>query len=436
MALDRPAAAHLLRRAGMGGTNPQIADFFGLTRAEAVDRVLDTSSNPPLPNWSQFGGLEDWQAQEAIIEWWVDRMISAPPTIEEKLMLFLHSHFATARDKVEDTRLMWNQHVALRQFGMGSFRTLLEKISFGSAMLIYLDNESNVAGAEQENFARELMELHTIGHGRFEESDVVSMARAWTGHNTVGRTRENNWQYDPAYIFRSEEHDHGQKTLFGITRNWDAKETLDELCFGVKANEMSDFVARKVFQFFAHTNPAQSVVDQLAANFRANNLNMKLLVRDVLLTDDFWSPEARYALVKSPVEFMVDIMRRCGMTSEDESVRWRMSLMGMVLMDPPGVDGWGQNDYWLSTAMTWAKSNWTNNLKWRADDRNILQDLADLTPDEAADRVIHFFSIYDVSRQSRLQIRDLIEVTQRDRRWAMSYEPFAVGMFMPEVQCA
>lgn len=427
----------MLRRGAMGGTTAMIDSFVGMTRANAVDRLLDTSSNPGLPGWGLFdSGDEDWRAQEKMIDWWVDRMITAPPTIEEKLTLFLHSHFATGREKVGDTRLIWDQHLLLRNFGEGSFRTLLGKISFDSAMLIYLDNESNVKGAEQENFARELMELHTVGNGRFSEEDVVSMARAWTGHNTIGRTRENNWEYDPRYVFKAEEHDTGQKTLFDLTRNWDAEDTLDELCFGVKATATSDFFARKVFQFFVHTNPSQAVVDDLAAGFRASNLNIKSLVRAVLLHDEFWDLESRYALVKSPVEYMVDIMRRSGLRSADDSVRWRMEAMGMTLFDPPTVAGWGQNGFWLSTATAWSKSRFTNNLKWRADERGILQNLDHLDPDQVVNVITTFFSIFDASDRTREYMRELIVTTREERPWAMAYEPFAVGMFMPEVQCA
>jgi uncharacterized protein (DUF1800 family) len=421
----------------MGGTTAMIDSFVDMTRGNAVDRLLDTSSNPGLPGWGLFdSGDEDWRAQEKMIEWWVDRMITAPPTIEEKLTLFLHSHFATGREKVGDARLIWDQHLVFRNFGEGSFRTLLDKISFGSAMLIYLDNESNVKGAEQENFARELMELHTVGNGRFSEEDVVSMARAWTGHNTIGRTRENNWEYDPRYVFKAGEHDDGEKTLFDLTRTWDAKDTLDELCFGAKARETSDFISRKVFQFFVHTNPSQAVVDELAAGFRASNLNIKTLVRAVLLHDEFWDLESRYALVKSPVEYMVDIMRRTGLRSNDDSVRWRMEGMGMTLFEPPTVAGWGQNDFWLSTATAWAKSRFTNHLKWGADERGILQNLDSLDPDQVVNVITTFFSIFDASDRTREYMRELIVTTREERPWAMAYEPFAVGMFMPEVQCA
>lgn len=436
MAIGEAAAAHLLRRAAMGGHNTHVRQFARLTREEAVDRLLDTSSDPALPGWSQFANSDDWRAQDAMIDWWVDRMITSSPTVSEKLTLFWHSHFSTAREKVEDAQLMWDQHLVLRQRGLGSFRTLLEKVSFGSAMLIYLDNETNVAGAEQENFARELMELHTIGNGRFVEGDVIAMARAWTGHNTVGRTAANNWQYDPSYIFRSAAHDNGQKTLFGITKNWGAQATLDELCTGAKASESSDFIARKMFQFYVHSNPSQDVIDGLAATWRSNNLDVASLLRSILLHDEFWAASSRYALVKSPVEFMVEIMRRIGYRSSDESVRWRMEGMGMTLFDPPSEAGWGRNSHWLSTATSWTKSRWINSLKWRAEANGWLQGLEAMTADDAADAVIAFFGIYEVSDRSREQVRDLIVATIAEHPWAMRHEPFAVGMFMPEVQCA
>ena len=326
--------------------------------------------------------------------------------------------------------------MTLRTFGQRSFRRLIEEVSFGSAMLIYLDNETNVKGAEQENFARELMELFTVGNGRFSEQDVVSMAKAWTGHNTVGATRENNWTYDPTYVFKSVEHDNSQKTLFGVTQNWDAVDTLDALCTGPKANETSDFIARQMFQFYVHTNPPQHVIDQLAATFRNANLNLRHLLRQILLHDEFWADHTRYALVKSPVEFIVDIMRRNGLRSVDVAPRWRMEQMGMTLFDPPTVAGWGQNEYWLSTARQWAKSLWANNLKWGAEDRGVLQNLENASPEDVVTAVLRFNSIFDASQSTKDAMAQLIATTQAERPWAMRYEPFAVGMFAPEVQCA
>ena len=437
MALDRASAAHLLRRAAVGGTTEQIDSFVGMSEDAAIDRLFDYSDNPGLPGFGAFRtGDEHWRAQEKMIEWWVDRMITAPPTIEEKLTLFWHGHFTSAREKVEDAEPMWDQHVLFRTAGRANFRKLLSRVSLGPAMLVYLDNETNEKGAEQENFARELMELFTLGNGRFSEQDVVSMAKAWTGHNTIGRTRENNFTYDYTYQFNPDLHDNSQKTLFGETRNWDAEDTLDAICFGAKASEMSDHIARRMFQFYVHTNPSQAVIDELAADFRQSDLSPGKLLRSILRHDEFWADHSRYALVKSPAEYMVDIMRRNGLRSEGEAVRWRMEGMGMTLFDPPSVAGWGQNGYWLSTARSWTKASWVRHLKWTADERNVLQNLEGFSPGRATDEVLEFFSIFDASSTTRSAIKEVIETTLAERPWAMTSEPYAVGMFAPEVQCA
>lgn len=437
MNLTRPEAAHLLRRAAVGGTTRQIDSFVGMSREAAVTRLFDVSITPQLPGWSEFDcGDDDFDAQTKMIEWWVDRMITSPPTIEEKLALFLHGHFATGREKVEHARVMWDQHLLFRRPRRRKFRKLLGNVSLGSAMLIYIDNETNVVSSPQENFARELMELHTVGNGNFTESDVVAMARAWTGHNTVGRTRENGWVHDPTYVFKAEEHDNGQKTLFGIAKNWDARDTLDELCTGVKAQATAEFFTRKMFSFYVHAEPSAQVITELANGFRASGLDYGDLLRSILLHDEFWAPSTRYALVKSPAEYMVDIMRRNEMLSADEFLRWRMERMGMVLFDPPTVAGWGQNDFWLSTATAWAKSEWVQNLRWGADERGILQNTDSLSTDEVVDRVTTFYSIFDASNASLDQVRRLIERTREVAPWEMTHVPFAVGMFMPEVQCA
>ena len=425
-----------MRRAAVGATTPQIETFVGMSEQDAVDRLFDTAT-PALPGFGAFdSGDQHWEAQTKMIEWWVDRMVTSEPSIEEKLTLFWHGHFASERQKVEDAELMWDQHVELRESGRLGFRKLLGGVSFGSAMLIYLDNETNVQGAEQENFARELLELFTLGNGNFSEQDVVSMAKAWTGHNTIGRTPENNYKYDPRYVFRADAHDDSQKTLFGKTRNWDAKDTLDELCTGSQAVATSEFIAEKMFKFYVHDHPSNAVIAELATGFRQANLQIGALLRSILLHDEFWANETRYALVKSPAEFMVDIMRRNGLNASETSARWRMEGMGMTLFDPPNVAGWGSNDYWLSTARQWAKSRWVNTIKWSADDRGILQNLQNRSVSQAVDDICDFYSIFDASDATKNAMAELIETTLAERPWAMSTEPFAVGMFAPEVQCA
>ena len=256
---------------------------------------------------------DQWQVHTDIISWWFERMVSLPnPTsmpgvipavgaaspLQEKLTLFWHDHFACGQDKIYDIEAMWDQVRMFRRWCLGDFTDLLRSTSIHPAMLVYLDNESNVVGAEQENFARELMELYTIGVGNFTENDVIAMARAWTGHNTVGWTGD---LWDSTYVYRSENHDNGNKTLFGITDNWNGitmaggeRDTIDELCLLSKQAQTARFIARKMFRWFAYSNPSDALVQELADVFVASGMSIAALVRAVLIHDEFWGSSARW----------------------------------------------------------------------------------------------------------------------------------------------
>jgi uncharacterized protein (DUF1800 family) len=299
-------------------------------------------------------------------------------------------------------------------------------------MLVYIDNESNVAGAEQENFARELMELHTIGVGNFTEPDVVAMARAWTGHNTIGWT---GTRWDTTYRFYPERHDNGNKTLFGITRNWDGPDTITEICRGAKQQTMARFIARKLWVWFANASPSTTLVNQLATTFLAADLDIAALVRAVLLRNEFWGPASRWALVKSPAEYMADFLRRTGLPVADAAVRWHMAPMGMTLFDPPNVAGWGENGYWVSTSTAWGKAGFVANRRWHlSSDRGFFAGLADLAPDAAVDEMLETFGIYEPSAATRSRLRQWFVETRDEDRWAVATNAIVVTALCPDFQ--
>ncbi len=225
--LSRSDAAHMLRRTGFGGSDSELAALTGMTREAAVDAAMGFRSSDSAPGGPDVGvpgwvlGESQWEAHSDAIAWWIQRMADlanestvptpVPPTsdplpIYEKMALFWHEHFSCGQDKASDFPVLWDQIGLFRRTGLGNFDSLVRAVAVHPAMLVFLDNESNVAGGIQENFARELMELYTCGVGNFTEADVVAMARAWTGHNTVGWTGS---RWDATYVYRSDEHDHG-----------------------------------------------------------------------------------------------------------------------------------------------------------------------------------------------------------------------------------
>ena len=428
-------AAHLLRRAGFGGTPKQARELKGLTRAQAVEQMLDfgtkTPERPPF-----YANESEWQQNLKAMEWWVAKMGSTPYPLQEKMTLFWHGHFATSWDKVKEQALMNDQNHVLRTMAMGDFAELCTEISLGSAMLIYLDNETNVAGAEQENFARELMELFTIGVGNFSEKEVVAMAKAWTGHNTRGFVNRNgSWEFDPTYVFNKEDHDGSNKTLFGITKKWNGPDTIDELVHGVRQDMTARFIATKLWKFLATGNPSEAVIDRLAAAFIESGMIIEALVRAVLLEDDFWSADARYGLVRSPVEYLVGLMDITGWTSEEVPIRWYMDPMGQTLFNPPDVAGWGTDTYWVSTATAWARARFVTEWQWKVRKSDLMLGIEDMPVGEAVDLIFATFNITEPSPATRARFESWFKgAIKGDRTWAIQSNAFVLGALCPEFQ--
>ncbi|MDW3217290.1 MAG: DUF1800 family protein [Acidimicrobiales bacterium] len=458
--LSRQDAAHLLRRTGYGGSNSELTAFTGMTRQAAVEAVMGFTAADTTPEGPDVGVLgfvtneSQWEAQSDGIEWWIQRMadlanptsvpgtvpaVSASIPIWEKLTVFWHEHFSCAQDKVADFPELWDQIRMFRRMAMGDFEDLVRSTSLHPAMLVFLDNQSNVASGIQENFARELMELYTCGVGHYTEEDVVAMARAWTGHNTVGWTGS---RWDATYVYRPEHHDGGQKTLFGISANWNGvqveggeRDTITELVRGVRQQETSRFVAGKLFRYFAHLDPAQSTINELGDAFVAADMEIASLVRAILLHDDFWGAEARYGLIKSPVEFVATMIRRSGLPASDMGLHWSMAPMGMTLFDPPSVKGWGQGEYWLGTVSAWARGGFARGQRWRADQAGLLADLETNPDDEAAaDAIFDLFGLEEVSSTTRDAVERWHRRTYQNNRWAAAPQGFLVGALCPEFQ--
>lgn len=434
-------AAHLLRRVGFGGTTAEISHFQGMTREDAVDEILGI--NPSEPSEPGFIHNPEWWVRLADLRWWwFDRMIAArwvnrsnstPSPLVEKMALFWHSHFATGVSKVEDLSACYHQNHILRRDGLGDFHDLLYNVCTDGALLRYLDNDSNEKDNPQENFARELMELYTIGPDDFTEQDVVEMARAWTGHGIVG------WvgYWDATYQYRSNLHDNGSKALFGISaRNWNGPDTLDELVYGVKQDACARFLVGKLWRYFVNDQPSAGHIDEMVDAFTPS-MNITTLLRELLLHDEFWAAGTRYGLVRSPVEIVTDVLKRTGLAPEDSGLQWNMGGMGQELFEPPSVAGWGTNAYWVSTTGAWGKADFLSHLRWQQPVHSTFEDLMD-EPNAAAgaQRIIDVFGLTNVSAQTRSALEDFWDDHDQRDGWAAKHNALMVGALCPEFQVA
>jgi uncharacterized protein (DUF1800 family) len=342
-----------------------------------VDQLLDFAPNPADTPPTSLGDptVGDWEQVVDLQKWWLDRMRTAPRPLQEKLTLFWHGHFATGQEKVNSARDMFDQNHLFRTEGLGSFENLVQKMSLQVAMLIYLDNDPNEKGAPNENFARELLELFTLGVNQYSQDDVVNSARAWTGHNV-------DYSVDPrVYRFYPTRHDTGMKTFMGQTQNWDGPQIITRvLTVEPQRSIAARFIAKKLWTFFAFPNPSSTILDELVAPFVASNLDIATLLRTIFLHPEFYSATARQGLVRTPVEWVVACLKALGFSAQVTNPQWWMDQMGQQLFYPPNVAGWKNNAYWLNSTSLWARADFARNLTWRADQAGFLAEIMERDP--------------------------------------------------------
>ena len=385
MKLQKHDAAHLLRRFAFGATPSEVSRFTELNRQQAITQLFSAGIVEDTGlDLDQVGDISMTEAQDH----WLAHLFDSLPNVRDRQLFFWHDHFSIIGRKVRSAELSWQAHNDMRRLAMGDFAPLLSAISFSPAMIVHLDNQTNVAGNPQENFARELLELHTVGVGNFSESDVITMAQAWTGHGLSGSRSAG----DLASFFYEARHDSSVNTMFGREASWSAHAALEELTTGVKAMDTARYLVAKVLSYYVGDHVTQDVVNDLAVMFRDSNMNMRELLRIVATLDEFWAPEARYCRVRNPLEYTIGLSRAVGVRPEETRLRGSMSRMGMGLFQPPGVDGWGPHTDWISTSITWTKEQWLRPLSIAIQEN---WQLAGMSQADAASELLERLGVYE-----------------------------------------
>lgn len=323
--------AHLLRSAGFGPSDDEIRTYSALGFERAVDRLVKGLDQPPPADPPGLNVYLPGAIQLA----WLERMRASETPLAEKLTLFWHGHFATSIRKVEDPKLMWQQMKTLRALGGGRFRELVAAVSRDPAMIRWLDGNSNRKGAPNENYARELMELFTIGRGNYTERDVRESARAFTG-----------WGAEVSgFVFRREYHDEGAKTVLGQSGNFDGDDVVRVI---TSRPECARFVARKLLVFFSHPEPTDADVRAAAAVFTKSDGRIADVLRHIFLAPAFRSDASYRGVVKSPAEFVVGAVKVAGLAAVPAWAVDATGRMGQTLFAPPTVKGWDGGRAWLA----------------------------------------------------------------------------------------
>jgi len=334
---------------------------------KAVSRLVDYEQSPEdgsKPDWAkpdperserlrasrQAGGedLRRARQEEARIQrermvelrgWWLTRMASGRRPLQEKMVLFWHGHFATSVVKVRDAYLMWRQNDLFRSHAMGPWGGLLQAVSTDPAMLIWLDQAQSREEHPNENYARELMELFTLGEGHYSERDVSEAARALTGIS-LGRGREE-------YMWRPRLHDAGMKTFLGRSGPLGLQEVIAQILVQPQA---ARFITAKLWSFFAQQSPSEEWINTLAAEFRSCNMQFRPWLREVFCSEAFYAPGVVRTQVKSPVQLLITAVRQLerGLPSPLAAAN-AVRLLGQDLFAPPNVKGWDGGLAWMTT---------------------------------------------------------------------------------------
>lgn len=348
---DYYAAAHLLRRAGFGGSAEQVVNLHALGRESAISYLLDYEGIPdPAPDDVVQFGFDTTKSGDAIAVS-LYRILATTRPLLEKLTWFWHNHFTSAYSKCPAI-LMTAQNETWRRYAGGNFQDFLLAMYKDPAMLIYLDNNSNVVGRPNENFAREVMELFTLGIGNYSETDIKEAARALTGWKV-----QNNQA-----VFNDKKHDNGSKTVLGISGNLNGDDLM-VILFNHPAT--ARHVCSRLYQFFVHPEVPESDLNALVSTWNASGGNIKAVMSTLLHLDSFWAPQCRNALVKSPMEFTLGLIQRLGIPIDKNLVKnlaYYISGMGQQPYNPPDVSGYPSNLGWAGTSLLLARYNYATGL--------------------------------------------------------------------------
>ena len=357
-------AAHLAARAGFGESPSRLEQWTQQGMEATIQQLLhpDNDTTPPPTSLvpDQFAELreqvrdatspdEKMQARRALrqatnqqlydlINWWTRRMLTTPAPLVEKMTLFWHGHFATSGLKVRSPYKLWQQNETFRHYALGNFGTLTKAISRDPAMMVYLDLQTSRSEHPNENFARELMELFTLGEGNYSEPDIKESARAFTGYR-IDRFEE--------FRFVRNQFDGGAKTFLQQIGNWNGDQIIDII---LKQPAAAKFISNKLWKFFAYEDADSQLIDKLAELFR-QNYEIRPLLETIFSSEEFYSPRAQDAIVKSPVQYVVESGRTLGVNLPGGRTLFAVyRRMGQVPFYPPNVKGWEGGKSWISTA--------------------------------------------------------------------------------------
>jgi len=349
---------HLVVRSGYGPELEKVLLFSQMTAPEAIEALLKQPRNnlvktPILHNQSQIQAFRKAKNRKKLMKshrqnirslkkWAITQALENPNALQERMTWFWHNHFTSSTARSRRTlNLMLDQDLLIRTHAIGNFGDLLKAMAFNPMMLIYLDGVSNTKGKPNENFARELLELFTLGEGNYSEQDIKEVAKAFTGWQISKDGKQG--------VLQKKRHDNSVKTVLNKTGRFTGNDVLDIL---LKHPRTAEFIAEKFwYEFISLGQPDPNTIRDWGNKFRQSNYSIEVLLRTVLNSPAFWDQRNRASLIKSPLDLIVGTLRSLDL--EDNNLPFQVlsaqfRQLGQDLYTPPNVKGWPGGESWIS----------------------------------------------------------------------------------------
>lgn len=358
---DYATSRHLASRLELGVDHPLCKQRIGQTVEQVFGSLCPDSQHtltklPALTAWEDMSVFYQSNRNKKIelnklartegmllTDWWLEQLHTTRFPLWERMTLFWHNHFTSSLTKVLWPQWMLNQHQLLRKHALGNFAELLHAIVKDPAMLSYLDGSKNIATSPNENFARELLELFTLGAGYYTEQDIINVARAFSGWNVNNQKGE--------FLFQTKLHDNTQKQFLGHTGNFDGTDIINII---LDEPRTAEHIAEKFWkELISHEQAKPEIIKEWAQTFRESGYEIKALLLKIITSPVFWEASQRGSLIKSPVEFTLGLLRELQIPFEEyPALRIANQQLGQDLFNPPDVKGWrGGNDWITNTRL-------------------------------------------------------------------------------------
>lgn len=345
-------AWHLLVRTQYGATAEEVDAAHRAGMEATVQKLLSVH-----PESAEFVEIEGVLRRAALASgaindlkaWWLYRMARSNNPLVEKMTLCWHNHFATSNEKVKSAAAMHRQNELLREHALGSFRAMLQGVARDGAMLLWLDGNANRKRAANENFARELMELFSLGVGAYTEADIQQAARAFTGWHV---RNEQFW-------FNALQHDAGDKTVFGKKGNWNGDDVVE---FCLEQPACPRFLAARLASHLVTDDPDEPLIAAIAGRIRTHDFDIRQVLDELLRSELFYDPRYRHRIIKSPLDFVLGSQRMLEVRPNWGATIQELAKLGQDIFEPPTVKGWEGGRNWVNSATLLHRANFTNGL--------------------------------------------------------------------------